>query len=455
MVTTPDEVTTLLVAPVPPHVPAPVPRLDPDANTISLGVSFTPSVDVAAAAGSASGVLESLEKVREILQRAGAGTIRLAAPPADTSPDHVARWHRQHHHLGYLDSTIDAPEGTRIDPVAAGATRWTTAAALRSVPLPAVGSLLSTLSGPREVLLAGIEAVLAVPPTELTVLGSHALLAGLSGAGGVVVGRRPLRPATGTATTPGAHDRPDPAERLAVYRPPAWPRQQCDPGYTVVVEADGASPSLLTETVDSVLSGSRGDIEIAVRGGDHQQAQFARHYEEEPRFRALEALRIGPRVLLVSAGSILTNDTLVDLARRHEEHVAGLLLVTHAGDDQRSCAASFETGAWRRAAAVAGHPAIDGPPPLTDLRTVLEQQYRTWWCNADDVGLRRPSAVAPSSDLLDGTSAPSRRVLAELEQQQRLLASTRDELRRVERELARLRRHPLVRVGRAVRRHLA
>lgn len=451
MATTPDEVTKLLVAPVPPRVPA-VPRHDPEVNGSWLGVSFAPSAD--GGGGSSWEVLKSLKTIRDMLRSAGEGTIRLGAPPKETSLDQVSWWHRRHAHLGYLDVTIEAPEGTRIEPVAAGADRWTTPAALRFVPLPTVESLLSALSGPRNVLLAGVEAVLAIPPSELPMLGSYALMAGLSGAGGVVAGWCPLRDAAGTTTTPAPDDLHDPAERLAAYRPRAWPRQQREPGYTVVVEADGAAPSLVTKTVDSVLSGSRGDVEIAVRGADEQQAKFAREYVEEPRHRALEGLRIGPHVLFVSAGSILASDTLAHLAGRHEEHAAGLLLVTSAGDDQPSCAASFPTGAWRRAAAVADHSEIESLPTLTELRMVLEPQYRTWWCNAEDVGLRRPNTVAASSDLLEGTSAPSRRVLAELEKQQQLLASTRDELRRVERELARLRTHPLVRVGRAVRRHL-
>lgn len=452
MATTSDEVTTVLVAPSPPQVPSPAAHRDPEGHATSLGMSFASSPD--AASGSASEVLASLEEVRETLRRAVPATFLLGPPPTGTALDHIAQWHRQHHHLAYLDMTIDAPEGTRIDPVAAGASRWITPAALRSVALPPVGVLLSTLSGPAEVLLAGIEAVLAVPSSELAVLGAHALLAGLSGTGGVVVGRDAPRPVTNAAPTRAPDDHPDPAERLAAYRPPAWPRQQRAPGYTVVVEADGASSSALTTTVDSVLSGSRGDIEIAVIGAGDQEAPLDRRYAEEPRFRTRGTLQIGTRVFLVAGGSVLAHDTLVALARRHEVHAAGLLLVTHAGDDRRSCAASVETGAWRRARALAGHPEADGPPSLTDVRRVLEPCYQTWWCNADDIGLQRPAADATASDLLDGTSAPPRRVLAELEKQQLLLASTRAELRTVERELQRLRGHPIVRVGRALRRRL-
>jgi hypothetical protein len=110
---------------------------------------------------------------------------------------------------------------------------------LRFTPLPPIAALLSALSGPREVLLAGIEAVLSVQADELAALGAHALLAGLSSAGGVVVRHAPGAGMNATTTRrPG--QLPDPAERLAVYRPPDWPRQQRQPGYTVVVEADGA-----------------------------------------------------------------------------------------------------------------------------------------------------------------------------------------------------------------------
>lgn len=453
MANTSDEVTTILVAPVPPRVSSPAAHRDPEGRATSLEASLPASPD--ATAGSASEVLASLEEVRARLRRAAGGTFLVGAPSTSAALDQISAWHRQHPHLGYLDLRIDAPEGTRIDPIATGATRWITPAALRSTPLPPVGTLLSTLSGPAEVLLAAIDAVLDVPASEVSVLGSHALLAGLAGAGGVVAGRNTPRPATTSVTTPAPDDRADPAERLAVYRPPAWPRQQRQPGYTAVVEAERASVSDLAATVDSVLDGARGDVEVAVTGGSPEQAQLARRYAEEPRFRALEALRIGPRVLLVAEGSVLSHDTLVALARQHEEHTAGLLLVTHAGDDRRRCAASFETGAWRRAASLAGHGEVDALPAPADLRSVMEASYQTWWCNADDVGLQRPGAVAATaSDLLDGTSAPSRRVLAELEKQQQLLASTRAQLRTVERDLRRLRGHPIVRVGRALRRHL-
>jgi hypothetical protein len=453
MATTSDE--TLLVAPVPPRVPPSAPRRDDEAHATALGEAFAPSPD--ATAGIASEVLAGLQKLRQALQSADEGTFLLGVPPAGAVPDQVVRWHRDHHHLGYLNLnlslSLEGAEARQINPAAAGATRWAAPAALRFTPLPPIAALLSSLSGPRDVLLAGIEAVLSVQADELAALGAHALLAGLSSAGGVVVRDAPAAGMT-APTTPGRAELPDPAERLAVYRPPDWPRQQRQPGYTVVVEADGAPLPTITSTVDSVLSGSRGDIEIAVRGAGQQQAQLARRYAEEPRFRRLESLAIAPRVLLVAEGSYLAHDSLAALARQHEEHAAGLLLVTHAGDDRRSCAASYETGAWRRATALTGLDAVDGLPPLADLRTVLEPHYETWWCNADDVGLRRPAAVTAASDLLDGTSAPSPRVLAELEKQQQLLASTRAELRTVERELDRLRRHPIVRVGRAVRRRL-
>jgi hypothetical protein len=450
MATTSDE--TLLVAPVPPRLPPSAPRWDGEAHAIALGRSFA-SVPGATAAP-ASEVRASLEAVREALQNAAAGTLLLGAPPAGAGLDHVEQWHRHHHHLGHLDLSVEAPETSPIDPRATGASRWAPPLALRFTPLPPVHALLSALSGPREVLLAGIEALLAVPPAELPALGAHALLAGLSGAGGVVVGWQAPGPAPNATRTRDHAELPDPAEHLAVYRPPDWPRQQREPGYTVAIEADGASLSILTSTVDSVLRGSRGDIEVAVRGADQQLPQLARRYGEEPRFRALEALQIGTRVLLLVAGSDLAPDSLVALARQHEERAAGLLLVTHPGDDRRSCAASWEAGAWRRAAALARHAEIDGLPSPADLHTVLEPHYETWWCNAHDVGLRRPGAVTAASDLLDGTSAPSRRVLAELEKQQRLLTSTRAELRTVERELDRLRGHPIVRLGRAVRRRL-
>lgn len=453
MATLSDEVTTILVAPVPPRVPSSAPHRDPDARITPIEASLPSPAD--AGAGNASEVLASLEQVQEALRRGVGGTFLLGAPPPGAALDQLAAWHRQHPHLGYLDLRVDAAEGTRIDPVATGATWWITPARLRSTPLPALGTLLSTLSGPREVLLAAIEAVLAVPAAELSALGSHALLAGLAGTGGVVAGRNTTRTATTSATTRTPEGPNDPAQRLAVYRPTTWPRQQRQPGYTVVVEADGASVSDLLATVDSVLGSARGDIEVAVTGHDHPQAEVADRYAEDPRFRALEALRIGPRVLLVAGGSVLDRDTLVALARQHEEHAAGLVLVTHAGDDRRRCAASFETGAWRRAASLAGHDATHGLPVPADLRTVLEAHYQTWWCNAEEVGLRRPSAFAgTASDLLDGTSAPPRRVLAELEKQQQLLASTRAQLRTVERELRRLRGHPIVRAGRALRRRL-
>jgi hypothetical protein len=453
MATTSDE--TLLVAPVPPRVPLSAPRWDDEADATALGEASAPGLD--ATTGATSQVRTYLEKLRQALQGAADRTFLLGVPPAGAGHDHVVRWHRQHHHLGYLDLGFEALsfqqlEARRIDPVATGATRWATPAALRFTPLPPITALLSALSGRRDVLLAGIESVLSLKD-ELATLGAHALLAGLSSAGGVVIRHVPGAGMTTTATR-GQAELPDPAERLAMYRPPDWPRQQRHRGYTVVVEADGAPLPTLTGTIDSVLSGSRGDIEIAVRGADQQLVQLARRYAEEPRFRRLEALAIAPRVLLVAEGSYLAHDSLVALARQHAEHAAGLLLVTHAGDDRRSCAASYETGAWRRATALTGLDAVDDVPPLADLRTVLEPHYQLWWCNADDVGLRRPGAVTAASDLLDGTSAPSRRVLAELEKQQQLLASTRAQLRTAERELDRLRRHPIVRLGRAVRRRL-
>ena len=419
----------------------------------ALEVPFPPTAD--AAAGAAADVREGLQEAREQLRGAAGGTFLLGGPPTGATLEAVALWHARHRHLGYLDLHIDADEGTPIDPATSGATRWVTPTALRSSPLPSVGTLLSALSGPREVLLAAIEAVLGIPSSELAVLGPHALLAGLSGIGGVVAGQLAPGPAAPSARMRTPDDRVDPAERLAVYRPPVWPRQQLQPGCTVVVEAEGASVPELAATVDSVLGGSRGDVEVAVTGGGARQAQLARCYAEEPRFRAPEALRIGPRVLFVAQGSVLGHDTLASLARRHEEHAAGLLLVTSAGDDRRRCAASFETGAWRRAASLAGRDGSHGLPDPADLATVLEGHYQTWWCDADEVGLRRPGAIAgTASDLLDGTSAPPRGVLAELEKQQQLLASTREQLRTTERELRRLRGHPIVRAGRALRRHL-
>jgi hypothetical protein len=450
MATTSD--ATLLVAPVPPRLSPSAPQRAAETQATALGMSFAPVPD--ATGGSAVQVLANLEAVRETLQSAPAGTFLLGAPAAGAGLDHLERWHRQHRHLGALDLSIEASQASPIDPRATGASRWAAPVALRFTSLPPIGVLLSALSGPREVLLAGIEALLALPPTQLAALGGHALLAGLSGAGGVVVGRHAPGAEPIDTTARDQAELPDPAEHLAAYRPPDWPRQQREPGYTVVVEADGASLSSLTSTVDSVLGGTRGDIEVAVTGAGRLQARLARRYGEEPRFRALEALQIGTRVLLVASGSDLAPDSLAALARRHEERAAGLLLVTHPGDDRQSCAASWETGAWRRATALAGHAGSDDLPSPTDLRTVLEPHYETWWCNADDVGLRRPAAGGPASDLLDGTSAPPRRVLAELERQQRLLASTRAELRRVERELGRLRGHPIVRLGRAVRRRL-
>lgn len=453
MATTSDEVTTLLVAPAPPRVAATTPDRTPDACVAVLGLDTPPHPD--AAEGTSTELRASLESVRAtLLRRPAPGTYLLGTPTSPEVLDGIGWWHRRHHHLGYLDTTIVAPEGARIDPGTTGAARWTSTTALRSAPLPGVGVLLSSLSGPRQVLLAGIDAVLALPPSELASLGAYALLAGLSRTGGVVFGRHTPEPATTSVATPIDGGRLDPAERLAAYRPPAWPRQQREPGYTVVVEADGGSVAELTTTLDSVLAGSRGDIEIAVRGAGPHREQLTRRYAEEPRFRTRDALWIGPRVLLLAQGSLLTHDTLVALARHHEQHSAGLVLVTHAGDDRRACAASVEIGAWKRATALAGRSETDGLPRLEDVRAVLEPHYLTWWCNADDVGLQRPGASAAASDLLDGTSAPPRAVLAELEQQQLLLASTRAELRRVERDLDRLRGHPLVRAGLAVRRRL-
>lgn len=452
MASTSDEVTTLLVAPVPPHPAAPTGDSDGEVRATPLGVTIDPH-----AARSGRAVRErraDLEALRAHLQRAGEGTFLLGAPSAPTVPAAVGRWHRQHPQLGLLDTSVAAPAGTRIDPDISGAERWITAAGLRWTPLPDLELLLTALSAPRAVLLAGLEAVLDLAESELVPCGAYALLAGLSRAGGVVVNRCTTEPVSTTTAMPVPGDRLDPAERLAAYRPPQWPRQQRAPGYTVVVEADHASVDECTATIDSVLAGSRGDLEIAVRASGEPVPGLGRRYAEEPRVRTAATVAVGPRVLLVAAGSLLDHGALVDLARLHERQEAGLLLMTHAGDDRRACAASFETGAWQRAARLAGRDVLDAVPPLDDLVPVLAPHYRTWWCDAADVGVRRPDAIAMAADLLDGTSAPPRRVLAELERQQQLLASTRAQLRRAERDLERLRAHPLVRIGLAVRRRL-
>jgi len=452
MASTSDEVTTLLVAPVPPRPTGPM--QSPDADPQATPLAVTAGTHAGTSDATVDARREHVEAVRASLRQAGDGTFLLGTPSTPTVLSYLGRWHRRHPHLGLLDTSLVAPAGTRIEPDASGATRWLTPAHLRWTPLPDLELLLSALSGPRDVLLAGMDEVLALPESELARFGAYALLAGLSRAGGVVLTRyTPEAPSPDTSTSV-PDDRTDPAERLAAYRPAGWPRQQREPGYTVVLEADGASTAELVATIDSVLASSRGDLEIAVRTADGHQPSLAGRFAEEPRFRTLETLRIAPRVLLVAAGSLLDHEALLELARLHEQQQAGLLLITHAGDDRRRCAASFETGAWRRAAALTGHGAIDAVPSFDGLAPVLEPHYQTWWCNADDVGLRRPGVIARASDLLDGTSAPSRRVLAELERQQQLLASTRAQLRRAERDLERLRGHPLVRIGLAVRRRL-
>lgn len=394
-----------------------------------------------------------LEHVHGLVQACGAEHLVLGEEPDPERLARLERWHATHHYLARLEWPVPKPPEATKPPCGDEASGWVLPRSLSSMRLPPIRTLLGALSGPTPLVLHALDLAVSRIDQWPQQLRSHAFLAALARAGGVNL---PVSEADSLPDVEADTPPQDPqAATIEEFRTHPWRRREQHPSCLIAIGAGTDPVEVVVDTADAALSTRSVDVEVTVvEPPDAPSARFDRVYGNDPRvvMELGDEADFPPAVVLIRSGTHLGPRTLSLLERTHQQQRAGLVLVTAPGDDETICAASVLTGAWHRAAFLARHGEGLLSFDLDRLQEVMTASYRVWWVEANDVDIDRPGVIRRTADLLDGTSAPPRGVLAEIEKLQRRFEEERRRRRGLEKELRRLESHPLLRTLRKARR---
>lgn len=387
------------------------------------------------------------ERVAAIHPAPGQGEAETSLPRSRTvqpSPD-----------IAHIDISIPATTSVRTERLENEFVPWLAPVALEVGSLPSWLEVLPRLSGSPVQLataFAFVEAWLRQQPDGLPVA---ALIAALSRTGGVTWGLDAPGVLTG-----GEDEQPPRADsqvHLPEFRPATWPRLARLPGHLIVVDGREAATGQTVRSIDAALATTSDVRVLAMSSTSPSSSAVDRVYSEDDRVRVIKSQReiepsIAPHLLVLAAGTVLENDTMSLLAALHRERHAAAILMSHPGDDRAVCATSVLTGAiwWNDVAAHSGS-AMDLLRPDA-IASALEARYLVWYSEARAAGVSRPDATPLIADLLDGTSAPPKRLLAELDRLQAAQRRDRRDAQRARNELASLRSDPATRLSQGLRR---
>lgn len=344
--------------------------------------------------------------------------------------------------------------GPAVQPMRDETARWVDIRMIRDTRLPPFETLLANILAPASLLGDALNDLSQNSGELPDPLWPHRLLVSLCRAGGLVA-RRTDEVKGGSSMTPQPSKEPGIAndamwEHIPEFRPARWPRRSHDIGSLAVV-IGRAAISDLTATIDSILAAYTRDVHIEVPElAPETRERVETVYRDEPLVSTVAPRRpLPPRLLFVQAGTRLSpqsSDAIDDL---HRDHRSSTILVAGPREGSSALCASVLTGSAQRASALVGGSLR--PWDLAELLAAVETHYLTWWTSWADVSIASATPAATGADLFEGTSAPPRGVLEEIERTQRRYETERDRRRRAEAEVRRIRDGRLYRVGRSLK----